>query len=285
MLRFGTPGRRWTGRLVALALAASPAAACKKKPPQPAAASLAEDALLTAMRERPVPDPAQSKLTVKISSKKLGIAAPPLSGGLIVDRPGKAYFTILSPFGGSVFTVATDGTTATMVNTQDRQLVRAADAASMLTTASGGSFALDDMIGVLQGLVPLTPESVTARADVAGGVQFTATGPANTTVTAVLEPTFATPVSLQVADAAGAPMVTATWEPFLDNEAGQKVPSHVIILVPSMELTLDVRYKSWSTLTTVPDVFTPALPDGYTEMTFEAYGALMKARMEAKQGD
>lgn len=256
---------------------------CKKKLPEPIPVALAEDALLVAMRARPLPDPAQAKLSVKLTSKQLGIAAPPLNGGLIVDRPGKAYFTILSPFGGSVFTVATDGTSATMINTQDRQIVRAADAAHLLSGASADAVQLDDLVGILQGLVPLAPGSVTSREDVEGGVLFKAKGPANTTIAAVVEKAGATPVRVDVSNAEGALLVTAVYEPFVPSEGGFLVPSRVTLVVLPVDLTVDVKYKTWTVLTTVPDVFTPASPEGYTEMTFEEYGAEMKKRMEARQ--
>jgi hypothetical protein len=268
------------GRAAVIGLLLGPVG-CKKRPPV-ALPTLAEDALLTAMRSRPSLDPAQARFSVKLASKPLGITAPPLGGGLIVDRPGMAWVTVLNPLGGPVFTVASDGQQVAMVNSYDKQFVHADDASEALIGATGGAIRLDDVVGLLQGLVPIEPAKVRARRVVEGGVEFVAEGPAGTTLTTVVEEVYATPLSVVVTGGDGATLVTATYEPFLDAE-GVRVPSRVTIFVPSVELTVDVKFKSWVVPESLPDVFAPTAPEGFLQLTFAEYAALMKAQQAERQ--
>lgn len=264
---------------VVLALSLWGAAGCGKRQPVVVAAPLTEDTLLRSVSGRRVLDPAQAKLSVKLHSPKLGIVAPPLAGGLVADRPGRAFFTVLSPVGGPVLTLTTDGVGARMINVRDRQFIVAEDAAALLGDATGGTVTLDDVVTILLGLVPIAPERVRSRDAVEGGVQFVADGPAGTVWTAVVEEAHATPVSLVVADKAGAALVTATFEPFQATDEDRWMPSRVVIEVPSAELTVDVRYKSWTEPATAPDVFNPPAPEGYRVISFQDYAAEMKAKM------
>jgi hypothetical protein len=255
---------------------------CAKKPPVPAGVAMKEDALLVAVRARPAPDPAQAKLTVKITSKKLGIAAPPLAGGLILDRPGRAYFTMLSPFGSPVFTVTSDGAAVQMLNTQDRQFIYAEDAATALQGASGGTVSIDDVVGLLFGQLPLDPTKVRSREQADGAVLFVADGPGGTTLTALIEEVHATPLRIDVADANGAPMVSASYEPFVEVEAAWWLPSRVILEIAAVDMSVDVRFRTWTQLDHAPEVFRATAPEGYTSITFEQYAAEMKKKLEER---
>ncbi|HMV66259.1 MAG TPA: hypothetical protein PKA64_05375 [Myxococcota bacterium] len=253
-------------------------AGCAKKAPVAAAVVMKEDALLTAVRARPSPDPAQAKLSVKVSSRKLGIAAPPLAGGLILDRPGRAYFTMLSPFGSPVLTLTSDGTGVQMLNTQDHQFIYADDAAVALQGASGGTIGIDDVVGLLLGQLPLDPAKVRGREPVEGGVRFLADGPGGTSLAVVVEEMHATPVRVDVADAGGAPLVSAAYEPFVEVGAWW-LPSRVILEIAPVELSVDVRFKTWAQLDQAPEVFHAIAPEGYTSITFQEYSATMKEKL------
>lgn len=258
-------------------------AGCVKKPPVATGAAMQQDALLVAVRGRPAPDPAQAKLSVKLTSRKLGIAAPPLAGGLIVDRPGRAYFTMLSPFGTPVFTVTSDGTGVQMINTQDRQFIYAEDAAAALQGASGGTVAIDDVVGLLLGQLPIDPAKVRSREPVEGAIRFVTDGPGGTVLTALIEEVHATPLRIDVADAKGAPIVSATYEPFIEVETSWWLPSRVILEIAAVEMTIDVRYKTWQQLAQAPEVFRTTAPEGYTSISFEQYAAEMKKKLEEKE--
>ncbi len=249
--------------------------ACKKPASVERLPGMEVDELLMAVRDRFVPNPAQARLSVKMSSEPLKIAAPPLAAGLIVDRPGRAYFALMSPLGGPVLTLVSDGKGAAMTNTRDRQYVYAEDAATMLGEASEGSVRLDDLVSLLLGLVPISESLVLERTTVAAGVQLVVSGPGKTVLTTVVNPAQATPVSVSVTDADAATVVTANYEPFeLVEDAW--MPTEIHIYVPSVDLKLDLRYKSWKMLDEAPDVFELSAPEGYTSMTMEEYVASLE---------
>ena len=131
-----------TSRFRALAMTvALVAGACVKKPVV-TAPPLEQDALVQMVRSRPVPDPTQARFSIKMRSKPLGIAAPPLGGGLVVDRPGRAHIAILGPTGSPVVTLSSDGTRVVFLNTHDRQYITADNAATLLGGATGDAVSL-----------------------------------------------------------------------------------------------------------------------------------------------
>lgn len=286
MIDVGGWTRGWAGGLlrVLLAVAVVPSGACKPKPPPTLAEQLAEDELLAQMRTRPVPDPSQAKLTVKLRSKPLGIAAPPLGGGLVVDRPGRAYFVILSPVGGPVFTLTSDGAGVAMMNTRDREWVVSEDAALALGSATGDQLVLDDLVALLLGLVPADPKQVRARTETADGVQLVIEAPGGVLLEALIDPILATPRSIRVTDAASKELVLATYEPF--QQVGDAwLPSGLVLFVPSVELTIELRYRSWKELDAPPDVFKLEAPPGYAVLSMAEYAEKMAEAARQRAGE
>jgi hypothetical protein len=253
--------------------------ACAKVPVA-VAPPVAEDALVTALRTRAVPDPLQARFVVKIASEKLKITAPPLGGGLIVDRPGRAYLAVMSPVGGVVLSVTTDGAGAAMMNARDKQWVVADDAASLLGSAASGTLNLDDLVGLLLGQLPISEGSVRSRESVEGGVQIVAAGPGKTTITALVDPETATPKRVTVTDADGNALVEASYEPFAPLDASL-LPTALSLHVVPVDLHLDLRFKSWRTPEEIPDVFGLAAPEGFQVLTFQEYAAAMATANEA----
>jgi hypothetical protein len=261
---------RSAGRLLLFGLLLG---ACTKKPlvVEP---PVVQDELVVAMRARTVPDPLQVRFTVKIKSERMGITAPPLGGGLIVDRPGKAYLAVMSPVGGPVLTLSTNGTAVGLMNARDKQWVQDDHAGSMLGSATGGSVSLDDLVGLLLGLLPLAEDSVRSREEVQGGVRLVVSGPGDTVITAVVDPLTATPREVSVANAAGEVLVTGSYEPFEALEEAW-MPTRLQLYVVPIDLSLDLRYKSWKAPEEVADMFTIAAPEGFAVLTFAEYGAAM----------
>lgn len=243
---------------------------CKKPTPITTANRLEEDLLVKQLRSRVVPNPSQAKLSVKMRSKPLGIAAPPLAGGLIVDRPGRAYLAILDPIGSPVLTLTSDGTAAAMTNTRDKEWIHAEDAQMALGSATEQSVALDDVISLLMGLVPVEQDMVKDRTEEADGVRLDIDGPGQTSFSALVDATNATPKSIRVDNAEGEQLVLATYEPF-ELQGDSWMPTNLLLEVPSVELTINVRYKTWKVLETAPDVFNVVPPKGYTVVPMEAY--------------
>lgn len=256
-----------------------------KKVPVVTAPPLEEDALVQTIRSRPVPDPAQAKFSIKIHSRPLGITAPPLAGGLIVDRPGRAYITVLLPTGSPVVTLTTDGTRASMTNARDRQFITVDNAAELLGGATGNAISLDDITQLLLGLLPVSSAHVRSKDILTDGVQFVFDGPAGTVITAMVDPLTGTPRSVSLDDAKGRRTVVVTYEPFEPLEDGTLVPSRVSLRVEAVELELDIRFKSWTVPSTVPDVFSPSAPAGYTVMTMAEYSQQMADKLKERSDE
>lgn len=266
---------RFRAIAVAVALVAS---ACVKKPIV-VAPPLEEDTLVQMVRARPVPDPTQARFSIKMRSKPLGIAAPPLGGGLVVDRPGRAHIAILGPTGSPVVTLSSDGQRAVFLNAHDRQYIFADDVATLLGGATGDAVSLDDVVSLLLGLLPVEAAHVRSKQILAEGVEFVFDGPAGTVLTALVDPATGTPVHVSVDDAHGKRTVEASYEPFMAVDAFL-LPTRIDIDVPSVELSLDLKFKSWTMITEVPDVFSPVAPEGYEVMTMSEYGKRMSSKVK-----
>jgi hypothetical protein len=263
-------------------------AGCPKRPPAPApvaAARLADDALLRELASRATLDPARARFQIKMDSPKLRIVAPPLPGGLILDHPEQAFLSIQNPVGGPVLTVARDGARVVLLNMIDRLAVVSDDASALLAPTG---LHLDDAVGLLLGRLPLDPADVTARADVDGLVRFSATvsapaadpatPPRSVALTLDVDAASATPRALTARGPDGAVALEATWAPFQLVD-GALLPTTLSVWVPSVELRVEVTFKTWDRPDPVPDVFHPAPPGSFEVLDFAAYGLRMRDRM------
>lgn len=247
------------------------AGGCQKRTPPDALPELAADALLTQLAARAMPDTLRARFSIKMRSKPLGIAAPPLGGGLVVTRPDRAFLTVLNPVGSPVLTVATDGEGLTFLNTRDRQAFREDDVDAILGEASAGQVTLSELIGVLVGLVPVTADDLakTRREGDALRLQFRRAE--GVQVRAWVDPVLGTPLRVEVEDKRGRDVIQAEYAAFEADDGGPLMPTRVTLYVPSVELTLDLRYKTWVALDAPPDVFTPEVPDGWRVLPMSAF--------------
>lgn len=244
---------------------------CKKKTDTPSLPSLEEPELLSRLAGRPMPDPVRARFSIKMRSKPLGIAAPPLGGGLVVDRPGKAYLAIMNPVGGPVLSVATDGEAFVVLNNRDKQAFYEADAASALGDATAGTLALSDLVDVLVGLLPVTAEQITQRRRDGDATRLTFDRPEGVSLRTWVDPGTGEPRRVEVEDDKGKRLVDADYGPFADLDDGSRMPTRVTLFVPSVELTLDLKYKTWSGLDNPPDVFTPSIPEDFQTLPMSAF--------------
>jgi hypothetical protein len=229
---------------------------------------VAEGEVVTMLRTRPVPDPTQARFTIKMHSKPLKIIAPRLGGGLVVDRPDRAFLVILDPLGSPVLELATDGRRVVFVNHHDRQYVTQDNAAASLGDITNGALTLPDVVGMLIGLLPIDQARVMTEERTPEGLELVRfEGPQGLLVTTWVDPTTATPRRVEVDNAKHERVVNATYQPFAVVD-GSLLPSQVDLEVPSVELTVNVDFRVWKPIASAPDVFSPPPPDRYAIIPF-----------------
>ena len=235
--------------------------------------NVAPEGVLEMARARPVPTTLQARYNIKIRSKLLDVAGS-TGGGLVTDRPGKGYLAILGPLGSPLLTVASDGEgLAATIPKNERHLV-AADAEAVLQEATGGVAGMDDVLALLVGDLPFDEAKVKSKKRLPDGlVQITFAGPSKTTVEVVLNGADGTPRQIRALGPKGQPVLTANYEPFADRD-GHLMPTVVELVVPDLDLTVDLRYKTWKVLEEAPDVFVLQAPEGYDTESLEE--AVMK---------
>ena len=235
---------------------------------------LEADTLLEMVRHRPVPDPTQARFSIKIRFAKQGINPPRLGGGLVVDRPSKAYLAVLDPVGSPVITVSSDGDRVVLMNNRDKQFVAQDDAEAALVAFTEGAVSLADLVDMLLGLLPLDQADVTSKQTTDAGVKFSFDAPGGIVIGAWVDDTNGTPRRIEVDNAEGQRVVNAVYEPF-ELVDGVLMPTEISIDGPIAEITMNLKYKTWKVLEAAPDVFTPTAPDNYAVLSFDDFVAGM----------
>lgn len=250
--------------------------ACKKNRPLPVVVTSADVDVLSVLTARETPNVLQARFGIKLKSKVLGMAGT-TTGGLVVEQPtasdaGRVYFAILTPLGGPVFAITTDGTSLGILNAQDKVYVRGEGTQFIVGEEGTEQVDVDQLAALLLGRVAIQPERVTHRSRMDDDVllHVRATGPGGTLLSAELDVRSATPRRLALLNDEGETQVQLDYGPF-EVVDGMTLPSEVTLTVPSVELTVDLRYKSFKELDEAPDVFKVAVPEGYQELGLMEY--------------
>ena len=236
------------------------------------------------MNARVVPPRAQARFVAKLDSPKLGIVAPPLGGGAILQAPDQGYLVLNSPVGGPILTLATTADRTVFLNGHDKQAV-VAEGASAALASLGAGLSMTDVMGILVGRLPIdagAAELLEADGAEPGTATLAVDLPGEHRAIVRVDLTNGTPRHLVVHDPAGAEVATIAWGPFALAD-GAWWPTTTDVAVPSVELTVGLVWKSWAVPESVADVFSPPVPEGYETMDFATYAASMKAKTEAGQ--
>lgn len=244
---------------------------CKRTPVASLVPS-ADQALLELATARPVPAALRSRFGFKLQSEAFSGST---GGALVTDRPGNGHLAVLSPLGGALLTLHTDGQGLAVVDKRNRSHGYVPDAESTLRDATEGLAGLDEVLGLLVGDLPIDGLKVTERSRTPDGdLALGLAGPRQTTVALTLDDPLGTPVALSVTDRDGQVLLTADYGPFevLDAEAAEPtyMPSEVSVAMARFGVSIDVRFKRWHVLTgDVPDVFGLDAPDGFTSFPLD----------------
>ena len=225
-------------------------------------------------RARVIPDLLRARFNVKIRSKPLDIAGS-TGGGLVIDRPGSARIDLFGPLGSPLLTVTSDGAgLSVLLIDKQRQLV-ATDAEAVLREATHGSAGLDDILAVLVGELPFEGAPLRSIEPVGDGtkpdedgIRVLLEGPRGTTVVALIDPELGTPKRIEALDPKLGSLLVATYDRF-ESVGDVLLPTRVEVTVPSVDLTLEARYREWSVLSEPPKAFSVQAPAGYTTESLE----------------
>ena len=230
----------------------------------PATAVEPDPALLQLARARTVPGTLRSRFHFKVVAEALDISGS-TGGVLILDRPGRGHVAVMGPL-GPLAKVQTEGTGLAVLIQRGRQHLVSDAASDALAALSEGLLDLDDVLGLLVGALPLQEVAVRTQERLEDGdLKLVLAGPQNVALDLIIDDPSGTPVALELRNAEGTALLTATYAPFeLWEEGAAMMPTETRLEVPSIGLELDVRYKSWKLLDEVPEVFGLEAPEGFT---------------------
>lgn len=243
-----------------------------RRPSGPVAGS--PESVLQAARARAVPGLVKSRVTIKLRSKPLDVAAT-AGAGMVVVRPGQGRVDLFGPLGGSLVTVGSDGAGLSVLLVSQKKELVAADAEAVIRAATGGVASLDDAFAVLTGDLPFDDAHV-REVDLLppddpvhpGFVRVRLDGPKQTTVELWLDPANATMRELTALDKKGDSLISATYDAY-EPIGADLMPTRVLLYVPSLDLEIDSRYKSWEVLASPPDALLPVVPDNFVVESLE----------------
>jgi hypothetical protein len=218
-------------------------------------------------RERSVPDPVRTRLDLELAAPAWDLGGR-TGGGLVIDRPGRGRLDVFGPLGGRLATATTDGAALSVALARDRRALVAADAEVVVREVTGGLVGVDDLLALLVGDLPLDGAEVASLRRDDQGVHLDLVGPASTRVTALLEPERAVPLAVQGRNAEGEILLDVTYGEW-ERVQGRWLPSGLHLEVPTLALTLDLRYDEWVVPEQDPEVFGTEAPDGFETRPLE----------------
>lgn len=238
--------------------------------------------VLARSHARDFPSLQRARLHLKVASEPLDIASG-TGGVLIVDGPDRTHLAVMGPLGAPLATATSDGLGLAVAWPRDRHMMTALDAETHLREATGGLLGLTDLTGLMLGQLPMKDASVRRKLRLnSGQVEVELEGPNRSRMAVILDSQTATPVSLLVTEKTGRTVLAASYGPFEPDAREHLVPSEVRLEVPQLELTLELRYKSWTALDEAPPVFSLALPDGWSsERLQDALTRMPTSRLES----
>ena len=236
---------------------------------QPEAPAQSPAGIVQMARARPVPDLLRARFNIKVKSKPLNVSGS-TGGGLVTARPGKGHLAVMGPLGSTLVSFTSDGQGMAVLMARKKQHLAADNAEAVLQELTGGAAGMDDVLSVLVGDLPFDAARVRKKTKLRNGnVRVLFAGPDRTEVEAVLEPVHGTLVRLDARSRKGETLLTATYEPFEPLEDGTYMPSRVELVVPRVELTVNLKYKKWERMESAPDVFHTAAPKGVQSKPLE----------------
>jgi len=176
---------------------------------------------------------------------------------------------IFGLIGGTLATMASDGAGLVIVLPSQKQYFTALDAEKVIRETTEGAAGMDDVLALLVGDFPMDGARIqSVEGQTAAGFRVRMEGPAKTVLDVWLDPDRATLRKVQVSNEKHANLLKAEYSPY-QMQDGYSLPDEVLLEVPSLELTIELRYKSWTVLDAAPPVFSVPPPEGFLVESLE----------------
>lgn len=245
--------------------------ACVKESPPQALPEFVTPAQLAGAWSRTTPARLRAKLQVKIQQGEgEQLRAASVGGALLLDRPGRARLDLMHPLAGRLYTAVLAQDAAALWMMDDKRYLFTDDLAGLLAEFTGGLRQTDDVIGLFTGELPLDGAVPVGARD--GGVVLG--GPSDTRWTVWLGEN-GTLSAFKGENKGGIALLSATYGPYAE-VAGASLPTRLTVAIPSILLSLDLRFDGWTALDVAPDAFGLGAPEGYRAEPME--DALQAAR-------
>lgn len=208
-------------------------------------------AFLAEVRAEPPPGPVAVPFAIRIVTPENTIHA---SGTLVVSPPARFRLELRGPIGGPALLVAGDGTSIVAWQAAKNIFYTLREAETSIRTLTGGAAGLDGAAALLLGRLPDLGEPATQEI-VAGRPRYEWVGPTGARVMAELDPATRHLTALEAVDAVGTPWLTAALLP-------AEYPEALHVSLPPKDITADLDFGDWMSVTPADAVFTLAPPPG-----------------------
>lgn len=223
------------------------------------------DALVTALRSRPLPRSLSARFHLKLGE---GLGGGTTSGGLVTHMPNRFRLEILSPLGTPMVSVASDGSAIHAWNQQSGTFYQGDDAHAVLDELTGGAVGLADVLQLLTGGLPLADAPVLHTEARPDHVLVVLGAPGNLRLRAQVDNKRSL-VQRVAIGRAGAEDSADIDELFVVVETpdhlrvdGGWYPETLVLTAPALGWSLTLEFHTWDELGQIPDVFSLSPPPG-----------------------
>ena len=241
----------------------------KKAPPTLAVDDAPPVQILEAAQERTVPTSVAGQFGFAAELPD-SVLPGVLTGKLVVQQPGQLRLDVLPPVGGQVLVAASDGQHLHVLLPLEHEWWGADDVETVLREATADAVGIEDFTELLVGQLPrldgMEPE-ILGEGDVGPIVRYS--GPEGVQVDVELDRAGYLWRTIEARDGEGTVLLQTVSEGIIHTEEAW-YPSKMEITLPTLDIVLKLRYRSWQSLSEPGDVFSVAVPEGYAQIDMMA---------------
>jgi len=193
-----------------------------------------------------------------------------LTGKLVVQQPGQLRLDVLPPVGGQVLIAASNGEHLHVLLPLEYEWWGAADVETVLREATADAVGIEDFTELLVGQLPaldgMEPE-ILGEGEVGPIVRYS--GPEGVQVDVQLDRAGYMWRTIEARDGEGTVLLSTVSEGVIHTDDAW-YPNKMEITLPTLDIVMKLRYRSWETHPEPGDVFHVPVPEGYTQIDMMA---------------